>query len=315
MPERVERSGLTDWDEVHEVVADAYFPHELRPISRDDATRYRLKSSPVGPAVLARIGFGAAVSIESDHPGAWGINIPLTGHLESTTEGHHIISTPGQATVCPPDTRTVITDWSRSCEIIGFKIDRDYLQREVDRICGRPGRHLPHQLDLRSGAGAEWMTLLNSVGDQAFGESVLLRNEHMAQQVCGMLTTALVLAAIPADENDPVGTRPRIVKRVIDAIHADPARPWTAGELAEIGGVSARRLQQGFREYVGLTPMEYLLDVRLECVHNDLLHGVAGTNITYIANGWGIMHSGRFAAAYRRKYGVPPSDTRRLAEA
>lgn len=311
-PRRVVGSGIADWDEVHEVVADAYFPHELRPLSRDDASRYRLESTPIAATVLARIGFGADVSIDTDHPGAWAINIPLSGSIASVTDGREIVSEPGQATLNPPDTPTVITNWSKSCEIIGFKVERDYLQREIDRIAGRPGRSLTRQLDLRTGAGAEWLGLLRSARQQvAQCEGILLRNPRMAEQLGGMLTTALVLAALPDTDEPMAGTRPRMVKRVIDAIHADPARPWTVGELAEIGTVSARRLQQSFRECVGMSPMEYVLDVRLECIHNDLMTYGGTSTVTDIATRWGVMHTGRFAAAYRRKYGVSPSETRR----
>ncbi|ASR02343.1 Regulatory protein PchR [Gordonia rubripertincta] len=315
-PRRVVGSGIADWDEVHEVVADAYFPHELRPLSRDDASHYRLESTAIGPTVLARIGFGADVSIDTDHPGAWAINVPLSGSIASVTDGREIVSEPGQATLNPPDTSTVITNWSKTCEIIGFKVERDYLQREIDRIAGRPGRSLTRQLDLRTGAGAEWLGLLRSARQQvAQCEGILLRNPRMAEQLGGMLTTALVLAALPESDEPMAGTRPRMVKRVIDAIHADPARPWTVGELAEIGAVSARRLQQSFRECVGMSPMEYVLDVRLECIHNDLLTRGGTSTVTDIATRWGVMHTGRFAAAYRRKYGVAPSETRRMAGA
>ena len=308
---QLEGPGFTDWDEVHEVVADAYFPHELRPLSRDNAARSSLESSDVGASRLARIGFGAAVAIESDHPGAYGINIPLTGRIVSVTGGTEVTSTPGLATICPPDTRTVITNWSSSCEIIGFKVDRDYLQREMDRVLARPGQVLPRQLDLRAGAGAEWLRLVRSIADQALHDSVLLRSEMVSQQLCGALTTALVLTAMPDDDTGSSGIRPRIVKRVIDAIHEDPARPWTAGEMAELVGVSVRRMQQGFREYVGMTPMEFLVDVRLERVHADLTGSASCATVSEVATRWGIMHTGRFAAAYRRKYGVTPSESLR----
>ncbi|AWK74753.1 AraC family transcriptional regulator [Rhodococcus oxybenzonivorans] len=314
MREQLVGSGFTDWDEVHEVVADAYFPHDLRPLSRDDAARSSLESTELGPSRLARIGFGAAVSIESDHPGAYGINIPLAGHIVSVTGAREVTSTPGFATICPPDTRTVITDWSSSCEIIGFKVERDYLQREMDRVLARPGRQLPRQLDLRSGAGAEWLGFVRSVADQALHNSILLQSDQVSRQLCGALTTALVLAAMPDDDAGASGIRPRIVKRVVDAIQQDPARPWTAGEMAELVDVSVRRMQQGFREYVGMTPMEYLSDVRLERVHADLTASVSPTTVSDVASRWGVMHTGRFAAAYRRKYGVTPSDTLRGGE-
>ena len=308
---RLEGPGFTDWDEVHEVVADAYFPHELRPLSRDTAARSSLESSQMGPSRLARIGFGAPVSIESGHPGAYGINIPLAGRIVSVTGGTEVTSTPGLATICPPDTRTVITNWSSSCEIIGFKVDRDYLQREMDRVLARPGQELPRQLDLRTGAGADWLRFVRSVADQALRDSVLLHSDQVSQQLCGALTTALVLTAMPDDDTGAAGIRPRIVKRVIDAIQQDPARPWSAGEMAELVGVSVRRMQQGFREYVGMTPMEYLVDVRLERVHADLTGIGSCATVSEVATRWGIMHTGRFAAAYRRKYGVTPSESLR----
>lgn len=308
---QLEGPGFTDWDEVHEVVADAYFPHELRPLSRDTAARSSLESSQMGPSRLARIGFGAPVSIESDHPGAYGINIPLAGRIVSVTGGTEVTSTPGLATICPPDTRTVITNWSSSCEIIGFKVDRDYLQREMDRVLARPGQELPRQLDLRTGAGADWLRFVRSIADQALRDSVLLHSDQVSQQLCGALTTALVLTAMPDDDAGAAGIRPRIVKRVIDAIQQDPARPWSAGEMAELVGVSVRRMQQGFREYVGMTPMEYLVDVRLERVHADLTGIGSCATVSEVATRWGIMHTGRFAAAYRRKYGVTPSESLR----
>ncbi len=74
-------------------------------------------------------------------------------------------------------------------------------------------------------------------------------------------------------------------------------------------GVSVRRLQQGFREYVGQTPFQYLRDVRLERAHADLVNSGPSTTVTDIALRWGIMHTGRFAADYRRKYGRAPSQT------
>ena len=89
----------------------------------------------------------------------------------------------------------------------------------------------------------------------------------------------------------------------------DPARAWTPGDMAEIAGVSVRRLQQAFREYVGMTPFAYLHDVRLECAHTDLTVSVPPTTVLDIIFRWGITHPGRFAAEYRRKYGVPPSQT------
>jgi AraC-like DNA-binding protein len=98
---------------------------------------------------------------------------------------------------------------------------------------------------------------------------------------------------------------------VLDAMHGDPSRPWTAGDMAEVAGVSIRRLQEGFRDYAGTSPRECLSDIRLTQVRDDLLRGDDGFTVADVAMRWGFTHTGRFAAAYRHKYGEWPSETLR----
>jgi AraC-like DNA-binding protein len=300
-----------DWDEASHVVSDVYFPHRLTPLSRSNARNTVAEAVELGPVKITHIGWGADVSIQSDHPGAYAINVPLSGHLESVTGRTEVSSVPGSGTICPPDTTTLITDWSKDCSIIGVRVDRDYLHREMARVLARPGLRLPAQLDLTSANGASWLALVRSLLDQMLRSDGVYANPLVAEQLSGAVTTALVLAAIPDDDTAGGGTRPRIVKRVIDEIHADPARAWTAAEMAEIAGVGVRRLQEGFQEYVGVSPRDYLLDVRLERVHDDLLRADGSPTVAEVAMRWGFTHTGRFAAAYRRKYGVAPSEALR----
>jgi SpoVK/Ycf46/Vps4 family AAA+-type ATPase len=102
------------------------------------------------------------------------------------------------------------------------------------------------------------------------------------------------------------------VKRVIDAMQASPATPFTAAELADIAGVSIRTLQAAFRTHVDMSPMAYLRNLRLERVHAELLASEpSSTSVTEVANRWGFTHLERFAASYSRKYGAHPSETLR----
>ncbi|WP_213576193.1 AraC family transcriptional regulator [Rhodococcus sp. USK13] len=300
-----------DWDEASHVVSDVYFPHRLTPLSRETAGNTVAEAVELGPVKITHIGWGADVSIQSDHPGAYAVNVPLSGHLESVTGKTEVSSAPGSGTICPPDTTTLITDWSKDCSIIGVRVDRDYLHREMARILARPGLRLPPQFDLTSANGASWLALVRSLLDQMLRSDGVYANPLVAEQLSGAVTTALVLAAIPDDETAGAGTRPRIVKRVIDEIHADPARAWTAAEMAEIAGVGVRRLQEGFQEYVGVSPRDYLLDVRLDRVHADLLRADTSATVSDVAMRWGFTHTGRFAAAFRKKYGAAPSDVLR----
>lgn len=105
--------------------------------------------------------------------------------------------------------------------------------------------------------------------------------------------------------------RPRTVKHAIDLIEEHPDRSWTLAELARAAGVSGRTLQDGFHRYVGMTPTRYLREVRLQRVRTDLTDPARSTTVSDAAYRWGFGHLGRFAEAYRRKFGESPSDTLR----
>ncbi|MFL6147869.1 MAG: helix-turn-helix domain-containing protein [Pseudonocardiaceae bacterium] len=71
-------------------------------------------------------------------------------------------------------------------------------------------------------------------------------------------------------------SRPRLGRRAGAPRHRRHARssrhPFTLAGLAQIASCSLRSLQEGFRRYVGLTPMQYLRQIRLEHAHHDLAH-------------------------------------------
>ncbi|CAM3525258.1 AraC family transcriptional regulator [Tsukamurella ocularis] len=304
-------AGPCDWDEAREVVSDAYFAHDLVPLTRATADNVCVDCVTLGPVRIAHIGWGAEVSVSTDHPGGYAVNVPLDGYLESVTGSENVRATPASAAIYRPDTPTRITRWSQSCTILGIRFDRDYLHHERSRILPGTTAHLPTSLDTATEAGAGWVSLAQSLAGQLRENAWVLQNERVAHQFASALTTAFLVAALPEEESGAPVPRPRIVKRVIDRIHADPGRAWTAADMAEAAGVSVRRLQEGFRLYVGVSPREYLLDVRLDRAHHDLVRASPMDTVADVAMRWGFHHTGRFAAAYRRRYGVAPSATRR----
>jgi AraC-like DNA-binding protein len=300
-------SDPLDWDQASHAVADAYFPHELHPLTRSTAANVLVDSVDIGPVRIAHIGWGAAVTVDTAHPGGYAVNMPVSGRLESVIGHNELVATRECATIYPPDTPTCIRRWSESCRIVGVRFERDYLHREMSRLLSESARQLPAHLDLTEQAGANWLRLVRSLS----AESVAAQHPLVREQLSGAITTGFVLAALPETDTGPGKPRPRIVKRVLDEMHNDPSRPWTAGEMAEVAGVSIRRLQEGFRDYVGASPRDCLTDIRLARVREDLARGAGGFTVTDVAVRWGFTHTGRFAAAYRRKYGESPSETLR----
>ncbi len=106
--------------------------------------------------------------------------------------------------------------------------------------------------------------------------------------------------------------RPPSVKRVIDLVDRDPAGDLSLARLAAAAGVGSRTLQRHFRDYLGISPHEYVQWVRLGRAREDLAAGAGGT-VAEIAFRWGFTHVSRFAGAYQERYGVAPSTTLRRA--
>lgn len=297
----------SDWDEASQAVAEAYFPHTLRPLTVSNASNATVDAVDIGPIRIAHIGWGAEVTVDTTHPGGYAVNIPQSGQLTSLIGRQELVATPDCATIYPPDTPTSITEWNPDCSITGVRFERDYLHQEMSRLLAEPTGRLPDHLDLSGGAGASWLRLVNTLA----AEATAAQHPLVAGQLSGAITTAFVLAVSPDADADSSAPRPRIVKRVLDEMHDDPARPWTASEMAEVAGVGIRRLQEGFREYVGASPRECLVDIRLGRVRAELQRNTRGFTVADIAMNWGFTHTGRFAAAYRLKYGESPSQTLR----
>jgi transcriptional regulator GlxA family with amidase domain len=110
----------------------------------------------------------------------------------------------------------------------------------------------------------------------------------------------------------PATAAPGAIRRVVEAMRADPGKPFTVAGLAAIAAISTRSLQQSFRRYVGMPPMTYLRHLRLAGAHEHLRHADPQfQTVTDIAYRYGFTHMGRFAAEYRARYGIPPSETLR----
>lgn len=297
------------WDSVSASVAKAYFPHRLMPSAGTDPVGASVESLTIGDIVFARIGWGSEVRVQSDHPGAYGVNIALSGMLSSTVGREEVSAFAGDATICPPDTPTTIRRWSESGVILGVRLDRDAVHRRFERQTGLDPTVIPHRLDLREGAAASWFDMVRSLWRHRTAMHDLTRNAEVAARLGDAVMTGLVLAAAPSSEPAAAGPRPGIVKRVLNAIDADPARAWTVPELAHVGGVGVRRLQEAFDEYVGVPPTSYLREVRLARVRADMRAALPGETVSDIAMRWGFMHMGRFAADYRRRFGETPSQS------
>ena len=111
---------------------------------------------------------------------------------------------------------------------------------------------------------------------------------------------------------EPKPVIPRSVRVAVDIIEAEPELPLTVTVLATRSHLSVRTLQDSFRRHLGVPPMTYLRQVRLQRAHRMLQESDPSVaTVTSIAHQWGFTHVGRFAEAHAARYGETPSATLR----
>jgi transcriptional regulator GlxA family with amidase domain len=93
------------------------------------------------------------------------------------------------------------------------------------------------------------------------------------------------------------------------AMHDQPGAAWTVERMARIAGVSRATFSRRFGDLVGETPMAYLNGWRL-AVASDLL--ARGTDtVDAVAREVGYANGYALSVAFKRVYGLRPSDYRR----
>jgi len=98
--------------------------------------------------------------------------------------------------------------------------------------------------------------------------------------------------------NDPV------VARALVRVHANPARRWTADDLAREAGTSRTVLAERFNALLGRPPIDYVTSWRIQLAADRLRNGRDG--IAAIAAEVGYESEAAFNRAFKRVTGITP---------
>lgn len=104
---------------------------------------------------------------------------------------------------------------------------------------------------------------------------------------------------------------PKRLKRAIDFMRANAGHAMTLEEISAAACTSPRTLLYNFKQFLGLSPFEYLRQIRLEAAYGELTSAPERVSISDIARKWGFPNAGRFAQHFKRCYGFSPSEVRR----
>ncbi|MGI8714773.1 MAG: AraC family transcriptional regulator [Solirubrobacteraceae bacterium] len=172
---------------------------------------------------------------------------------------------------------------------------------------------LPDTLRVRPAAGST----LRATMDLIAGE--MLRDQPGQQALLDRLLDVALVQILREHFSTAQATAPGWFSASADprigpalqALHAQPAHPWTVAELAEHALLSRSAFARQFTELLGVPPLTYLNDWRM-ALARERLRG-SDARLASIGASLGYASEFSFAAAFKRHHGTAPGRWRRQA--
>lgn len=313
--------GSHDLDEARESVARIFCPHRLetvRPRTELDACHHSALLHR--DVCLNYVQYGPSVRID---PGLLGdfflLQIPLRGGAHVQCGAQQVDADTQTASLLSP-TEPVRMRWADDSPHLIVKFMVSALVSQMESLAQAPVRQaLVFDLGVRL-ADPALAPLLNFVHylRATFDTSAALRGGPLAEHAEAYLMSSLLMSA-PHNHSAALrdGARrallPRSVRRAQEFLSSCAEQSLSLADLCQHVGVSARALQLAFRHHTGRSPMEFLRDVRLDRVRDELRCASPefGVQVARVAAKYGFLHLGHFAAQYRERFGELPSETLR----
>lgn len=297
----------------------AFCDNELRLLDARTPVDARLCYRKLGGVGVGRISYGCEVTINPrQFDTFYLVQMPLRSG-EYIDSGREVVTTsPSLGCVLNAERPMRIRHAADTDKLI-VRVDRALLERH----CGKQFTRAPQRqivfdtaMPLESPIGRRWMRTIAWLFDMVddLGDESLAPAPMVVAQIEQMIATMLLafqrsnVSGLLEENSRPV--TPTFVRKAEQFIGENAHEPITVCEIAEHIGVSSRSLYTGFRKYRGTSPMQFLKDIRLQRVHEQLSRADAGkTTVTAVAHHWGFVHLGHFTTDYKRCFGESPSET------
>lgn len=306
----------SDVEEATTVIGRALTPFSMRVDGPQLAAR--LNSLQLDQIGLYYLDYGSTVQIlpqETDD--FFLVQFPLAGTSTVKSGPESVRNDVGTGSVLSPS-RGFFMHWYSGTPHLILRIDRAALETHLTALLGhRPER--PLRFDLRMDLRAPSIVAFRSVLDMLLREVESQSTVMAFDQMRSLLLSRLLLAQ-PNTSSDALHSHvpripSRLVRTAVETMENRAGEPITVEQVAADCGVGLRSLQLVFREHLGVTPSQYLRQVRLRKAAEELARSDSEeTSVADVAIRWGFVHQGRFAAYYKAEFGETPSATLRSSQ-
>ncbi|WP_175776042.1 anthranilate 1,2-dioxygenase regulatory protein AndR [Burkholderia anthina] len=293
-----------DLDETRERISRVMQPHALLPSGRVRGASH-MDFVRLGGLGIGTIAFGDAMRVQVDAvDGYYLLMFCLSGQAEVHAMGRRLGVDGQTGVLCAPGERFDAV-LSADCEQFVLRIDA----ATVGALTGDPRATLDPVLHVSDAALTAWRQQLMLV---ARSPELLERanaNPRVGSQLEHLLIDLLIEGHPPSALRARHDPAPGFVRRAQEFVNAYYAQPLQLADIVQAANVPERTLRDAFLQFRAMSPMQYLRATRLDHAR-ELLRGAASDRrIADIALDCGFTHLGRFAIAYREKFGESPSET------
>ena len=257
------------------------------------------------------LAYAGSMTVEAGELGDYYlILLSLSGSADVTIGGRRTVVGQSRGVVVGPSARFSGT-FSRDCEQFFVRIDK----QAIFAHSGFEHLNLEPILDLSKPELIPWFSQLHLLTTSPDTVSLAQRDRTIAVEI-ERLFVLLLLAGQPHQSQDVSKTNivlPRVVRRAEAFIAEHACQPLTLSEIAAAAGVPIRTLLHSFRQFRDVSPMQLVRVARMERSRELLMRGTESERVSDIALSCGFVNLGRFANAYRERFGETPSDTLRTA--
>ncbi|CAH0145669.1 HTH-type transcriptional activator RhaR [Pseudomonas sp. Bi70] len=287
--------------------------HPERVSFRHQARIFRSHSTTLG---TMEYGTDVRIGVEgASHLDSYSLSLPLEGEQELIYLGSRIQSNRNVGVIVSPFHSQELS-MAGNCKKISVVIPRVTMRLALEEILKRPIEipiNFVPVMDAQAGASASWWRLIAHFVSDNENSGALFDQTLFSRDIETSLVRGLILAQrnnyTDEIQESLLGKLPSYLLKAKNFMHENAREDIRLEDVESAANVSRFKLFDGFRRYMGMSPMAYLKKIRLSEVRKELLKGGRGVNISTVATEWGFNHLGRFASEYKKLFNEMPSAT------